>query len=531
MKVKIKKLISHIPYGDIAIIIFCGALLSLAFIKYQLGWLVLISIVPLFWFIDSIARRKLSNRQFIMRIWGVGIVFFAVTVSWIYTIRATDLIADPWLRWIFLFLTLAIIVAIYSLGFLLFAFLFRKLRVNLSRVSSFLIIPALWIVGEYLRSIIFSIVWIGDGASIGDYWNFGNLGFGASITPMVYAGRLMGVYGITFLVVIINLAVFQILFGKLKKQAALVLIIALIVPTSGFLLYKNPKNSKDSKVGFAFLESDYTINGKYETPLKSSIQTKGSGNPQVLIMPEYSGFLETDYVQPEDKEISDLIFKNNQDGKILSSQSVYKDEGRTNAVVLLDKDGKVIESQDKQFLIPGGEYVPYFYQGILVASGNSGFVAAHQKDKSLLKGKEPAKPIEIDGVKYGVLACSGAIAPNYYRQITKDGAEILINVASIASMGLDGFYFEQSKQMARFQAVANSRIFLQSARGGQSYIIDRNGEFVLQSQGKNTQYYSSDLLSDSNLTIYTVLGEWVLALSLAGLSIYIMFIIYKMKRG
>lgn len=531
MTSKIKKLLKTIPYKDILIILISGAILSLAFIKYQLGWIMLFGAVPFFWHISNLEKRKLTNKQFIMRVWGVGVVFFAITVSWIYTIRATDLIADPWLRWLFLFLTLAIIVLIYSSGFLLFAYLFRKLRLSLDKPSSFLIIPAIWIVGEYLRSIIFSIVWIGDGASIGDYWNFGNFGFGASVTPMVYAGRLIGVYGLSFLVVLLNLAIFQLIFGKRKKQAIAVLVIVALIPSLGFMLYKTPASSKYSKVGLSFIESDYTINGKYETPLKESILNKGSGNPSLLIMPEYSGFLEEDYAQPEDKEISKLIFQNNPNGKVISSQSVYRSEGRSNAVVLLDKDGNIIESQDKQFLIPGGEYVPYFYQGILVASGNSGFVVAHQKDKTLLKGADKAKPIEIDGIKYGVLACSGAIAPNYYRQVTKDGAEILINVASIASMGLDGFYFEQSKQMVRFQAVANSRVFLQSARGGQSYIIDRNGKFVLESQGKKTQYYSSELISDSTITLYTFLGEWVLTLSLAGLVGYTTFLIYKNIRN
>ena len=455
-----------------------------------------------------------------MRIWAVGVVFFAITVSWIYRINATDLLSDPWLRWLFLFITLAAIVLVFSIGFLFFAYLIRKLKISLQNPISFVLLPAIWIVGEFIRSFLFSVITFGSGASLGDYWNFGNFGFGASITPLVYAGRLVGFYGVSFLVLLLALAIFQLLFGKLKKQAIIALFVVGLVPALGFLIYRVPVDSKNANVGLVFIESDFTIKDKYEVPLKQSILQKSSVSPEVLIMPEYSGFLEKEDPQPEDQEISNILFKNNPDGKIFSSQSVYADEGRYNSVVMLDKFGTKLEAQNKQFLIPAGEFIPYVFQGILLASGNPSLLNGHKNEKSLLKGAEPAKPIVVGDISYGVLACSGAIAPGYYRQLSKDGAEVLVNTASIASMGLQGFYFEQSKQMARFIAVSNSRSFLQSAKGGQSYIIDRNGKFVLESQGKDTQYFDYNIKSDSTMTLYTFMGEWMIFASGLGIIIY-----------
>jgi len=517
---RIKKIITSIPYKDISIILLCGSLLSLSFIKYQLGWIILVGAVPFFWYLDSLINRELTNKQFYARIWCVGVVFFAITLSWIYSIRATDLLSDPWLRWLFLFLTLAIIVIVFSIGFLFFALILRKLKINLDNPISFVIIPALWVVGEYIRSFLFSIVSFGSGASLGDYWNFGNFGFGASVTPMVYAGRLVGFYGISFLVVLLNLAIFQLVFGKLKKPAIIALLLVLSVPSLGYLIYKNPINSKSSDVGLVFMESDYTINTKYQIPLKESIIQKATITPELLVMPEYSGFLDKEDPQTEDQEISDMIFGTKPDGRVFSSQSVYATKGRYNSVVMLDSVGTRLEVQNKQFLIPGGELIPYLYQSILVASGNPQSVEFHRDEKSLLKGEDPAKPIVVGDISYGVLACSGAIAPGYYRQLSKDGAQVLVNVASIASMGLDGLYFEQSKQMAQFMAVSNSRSFLQSAKGGQSYVIDRNGVFVLESHGKDTQYFEHKIRSDNTVTAYTFLGEWLLLASSIGLGIY-----------
>lgn len=523
---KIRKILYKINFKEIGLIVLIGIVMSLPFLSYSLGWIVLFSAVPFFWYINRINKIKLSVKQYIFRIWSIGIVFFSIVISWIYNIRATDLIADPWLRWLFLFLTLAIITVVFSVGFLIFAFVIRRFKLSLEKPVSFLAIPALWIVAEYIRSLAFSVVSYGRGASIGDFWNFGNFGFAASITPLAYAGRLIGFYGICFLVVIINMAIFQLLFGKLKKQATAALVVVLLVAISGYLIYKNPKDPKTDNIGLTFIESDFTTSDKYQQSLINIFNNNQLPDPKVLILPEYSGLFDEPYAADLDKKLVSIVFTSNK-AQIITSRSLYNDKGRTNAVVLLDEQGNMQAAQDKQFLIPGGELVPYLYQGILVASGNANFVVGHQEEKSIMKGTKAAEPIQIDGINYGVLACSGAIAPEYYRKLTKSGAEVLVNTASVASMGLDGFYFEQSKQMARFQAVANSRDFIQSSRGGQSYVINRNGDFEMQSNGKKTQYFDINIQSDSTKTLYTVFGEWVLALSALGLGSYLVLKFFK----
>ncbi|MCX6806168.1 MAG: hypothetical protein NTY56_01855, partial [Patescibacteria group bacterium] len=164
MNSKFKNHLKYLPYWDISVILFCGIFLSLAYVRYQLGWLILLSPVAFIWYINNLNNRKLTSKQFIMRVWAVGVVFFTITVSWIYRINATDLLSDPWLRWLFLFITLAIIVLVFSIGFLFFAYLIRKLKISLQNPISFVLLPAIWIVGEFIRSFLFSIVSFGSGA-------------------------------------------------------------------------------------------------------------------------------------------------------------------------------------------------------------------------------------------------------------------------------------------------------------------------------------------------------------------------------
>jgi len=523
MYIKFRNLTFNRSHIDLLVLTLCGLILSLPFLNYYLGWLSFLALVPFFWYLNVLQKRSLSTKQFILRIWAIGFIFFFITISWIFNIRATDLIADPWLRWLFLSLTLIIIVTVYSAGFFIFAIIIKRFKISLEDPKSFLLIPALWIVCEFIRSFAFSAIAYGKGASIGDLWNFGNLGFSASVTPLAYGGRIVGFYGISFLVVLLNLAIYQLLLGKLKKQAIICLVLAVLVPGLGFILWRSDKPKNTVKAGLTFLESDFTTGGNYRDDLIYEIKKQNIDKTEILILPEYSDIFVEEYSAKKDNELVGIFASKNNYLNIITSVSLESDAGRTNSVALYNEKGELLNYQDKQFLIPGGEFVPYFYQAILIASGNSSFVVTHQQDKTLLKGSKPAEPIEINGVKYGVLACSGAIAPQYYQGLTKDGAEVLVNSASIASMGLDGFYYEQSKQMARFIAVANNKQFVQSSRGGQSYVINKDGNFDVQSKGAKTQYFNIDIQPNSSKTLYSNFGEWFLALSTVSLGGYLIY--------
>jgi apolipoprotein N-acyltransferase len=75
--------------------------------------------------------------------------------------------------------------------------------------------------------------------------------------------------------------------------------------------------------------------------------------------------------------------------------------------------------------------------------------------------------------------------------------------------------------MARFIAVANDRQFIQSSRGGQSFAINKNGGFDVQSSGPKTQYYNIVIEPNSSRTPYSQLGEWFLAITTLLLGIYL----------
>ncbi len=490
-----------------------GAALAVPFCSYHWGGLVLVSLVPLLFTLEWLEGTAWSRRRKVWFLYGIGLVFFGIIVQWMYRIHATDLIADNALRTAFIMLSFFLVASSLALGFIVFGWLYNKLGVSLKKSSVFYLLPALWVLGEYTRSVVFSIMWLGPGGSVGSHWNFGNLGFAASAMPLIFASRLVGLFGLSAIIVLINLSLYMLLKRRFIWQSLTILSAVACLGAAGYLLYAQPANSKNVRIGVAHLQSEADTG--YETDLLNSIRKQRADPVHTFVLPEYSHFYEAaEGAQRVSEEViaravlgPKVIEKSK--GLIITTQAGTGEYEGGNGVLYMRPGGHILSTQYKRFLIPAGEYVPYAFQAILYASGNSSVVSQHQTHKTIMASTHSEHFVLVDGVRYGAMACSGVLSPQLYQHITRSGAEVLINSASLSSMGIDQLYFQQARQMARFQSVANARAFVQSARGGQSYAINQNGSFIAQSQGDKTQYFATTVATNSRRTLYSMAGEWV----------------------
>ena len=512
--IKIK--VASYDRANLGLIVLSGFVLSLPFLRIQLGWLGFITLLPFLYLLLRFEKKKLKTRKIIKYIWLVGMVFMAITISWMFQLNTVGLLQDPITKVIFLPLTLGLMVLFFSSGFALFGWLYTKLKVSLNNKSSFLLLPAIWVVGEFVRSVVFSICSLGEGGSVGMHWNFGALGLGVAVTPMVFASRIVGLFGLSFVMVLINLSIFQLIRRKFVVYSIGIILACLAVALIGFYGYRHTTASAPQKVGIVHLGPLEDID--YENSLLSQ-SDKVNDKVDLVIFPEYSHLFEEDRLKDADQAIVNKLVEG-PDSRIITTRSVTDNGKDTNAIVELTTDNKEISKQGKTFLIPGGEYVPYIYKALLIASANYELIRHHEGQNTVYQSKVPIKPINIQGVNYGVLACSGIIAPEFYRGLVNDGASVLVNSASLSTMGMGKEFFDQAYQMARFQAVANSRPLIQSARGEKSYIMNHNGQIVIQNNKQDTTYMIGYLYPNSAKTIYSLLGEWVAYSSIIGLFIY-----------
>ena len=464
--------------------------------------LVGLSLVGMLGLMYCVVERKRVPRRFVGLSYLFGLVYFGVVMSWMFNIHATELIEDSFLAGVFKALTLFLIVSVLAVGFVITGVIVKKaLQRGMSQNWLLLIIPSAWVIGEYMRSVIFSVFSYGPGGSVGPYWNFGTVGFLAAETPLRYAGRLVGLYGLSFLVVFSAVAIA--LAVKRSKAYALFLIIPFVLSVAGWAMYR-VADGPTVKAGIVSIGSGAK---GYQAELAQSFSRSDA---ETIVLPEYSYyFINDDGAQQEvqDTDKAQLF--------IDSATIPVPDNVGYNAVHYHDADGNRLAYEKKSFLIPGGEYVPYVYSFILGLSGNELIIQDFQQNKSVEKSETKERPYVWGDVSYGGLACSGAIAPGEYRSLVSQGAEVVTNSASISTLGVSDGYYTQAYSMAKFTAVANARPFVQASRGGDSYVLDKDGneQKVIRADEDGVQLAEVDVQTNSTKTLYTMLGEWVVPFS------------------
>lgn len=94
------------------------------------------------------------------------------------------------------------------------------------------------------------------------------------------------------------------------------------------------------------------------------------------------------------------------------------------------------------------------------------------------------------------------------------GAEVLTNSASLGTFTYAPLYHAQTRQMARFNAIANVRPYIQASTGAYSYAIDSNGKFLYRTTKTGLNHQFLTIQSNKTQTIFSKFGEWVVFVSL-----------------
>lgn len=280
----------------------------------------------------------------------------------------------------------------------------------------------------------------------------------------------------------------------------------------GWFFNSNPSGQKLSA-------KSVSIPGKIETGYAEALKKiiNSAGHTDLLVLPEYSRFFidetgtKTNHTLPNTTKL------------IIDSASSVDEKKISNKVSYYDHNGEVLKQYKKWFLIPGGEYIPYIYHMILFYSGNRNLIDQFHISNTVNKPAMREQPYTFNNTTYGVLACSGAIAPSLYRSLTSSGAEVLVNSASISTLGVTESYYFQATHMSKFIATANARPYIQSSRGGPSYILNKDGNidaFVAESE--NLKMIDSTVETNSRQTIYSKFGEWLIPISTLIIILYFM---------
>src|SRR5438105_12559625 len=383
-----------------------------------------------------------------------------------------------------------------------------------------LLAPFLWVAVELARARITGFPWDLLGTRQVD-----NI-------PLTRVAVLTGVYGISFIIVLVNCGMAAALLAPAahrRRLLPLALAIAAMLqlgvflhpravpaPHSALLVQQNVP--LDEEWTPTSLQATFT-----ELAQISALPASSTGDgPRLIVWPESPApFFESD---PGFRQrISGLARQ--QAAHILVTlvgelplHLPGGEPAQTNRVALIAANGAWLGHYDKIHLVPFGEYVPFkrifaFAGGLTEAVGN--YVPGNTRSL-----------FEIEGHKFAAFICYESIVPDEVRQFAAAGAQVFINVSD------DGWYGRygapgQHLNMARMRAIENRRWVLRATNSGITASIDPLGRVVAQSPpfARNTLAAPYDFASVT--TFYTLHGDWFawacVIISLVGLFVRFRF--------
>ena len=175
-----------------------------------------------------------------------------------------------------------------------------------------------------------------------------------------------------------------------------------------------------------------------------------------------------------------------------------------NRAFLLDREGRVVDFSDKVHLVPFGEYLPmpWLFQYLEGLTAESGPFAPGDGRKVLA--------LPQTDITLGVFICYESIFPGITRELAKLGATVLVNTTNDAWFGRTAAP-RQHLSMAVFRAVETGRPIVRAANTGISCAISPAGDISQATQLFETAAFSVAVVPRSTSTFYTRHGDVFLA--------------------
>jgi len=507
-KVGVRSAIKNImkELHKILLALLTGILVSAAFPIYlfgwkapELGWLIWFALVPLF-----VAIRDSSYRE-TFKLSLISTCFFYLS-SFFWVVHAMYVYGGLSFPLSLFVMAILVVVmgAIMSVGPAVAIFISKRWRGEL-----IVWLAVSWTVMAFVRN----------------YFPFGgfpwsNLAMSQwKMLPVIQIADLVGVYGVIFLIVWVNVFIAECVFKIrgarvdyfISKVIVTVLLIAMTV-TYGFiksdLVRRDIAGAKTVQLGM--IQGNIAQDAKWEVKLAKkhlnayrSEAAKLVKTPvDLIVWPEASfpWYLKTDIktIEPQYLGMEDNILGTT---PFTFLGAITEDPANNyhNSAVLLDSKGDVLNIYNKVHMVPFGEYVPlqkilFFLERIALPSG------------TFIPGTSNV-PVKAGDMHFVPLICYEDIFPELSRKSVLKGGEFLLNITNNAWFGETSAPYQQLA-LSVFRAVENRRYLARTTNTGVSAIIDPTGKQVVESSLFEPATIVANVARLSALTIYTRLGDW-----------------------
>jgi apolipoprotein N-acyltransferase len=501
-----------------------GLALVLAFPGPDLGPVAFVALVPLLLAVEGVRPARAAALGLV-----AGLVFFTVHLWWIE---------------VFGYLALAAL----SLAQAAFLAAFAALVPATGRLGGWrlLALPACWATLELLRAH----------APLGGF-PWGILGLSQhGGGPLLPLARVAGVYGVSAVIVAVNLAVAQavrrLLAGGAGRPtggaerappdppegwspaqpgrrwwwpAAGWLAVAVALPFAG-LAAPGPPPADGPGVDLVAVQGNVPGIGRGDRPdqaqadavtfanhLRATLALAGGPAPDLVVWGE--GAANDD--PPRNPELADGIRRAAAAARapLLVGASTESQDGRwATEALLYDRDGRLVDRYAKRRLVPFGEYVPggRVLRRLVPATDQVGV------DK---RPGHRLAPMTVDGVRFGTVVCWESAYAEDARHLARDGARFLVVITNNSSWGIAPGS-AQHLATSQLRAVEEGRTVVHAAVSGISAVVGPDGVARQRTGLYEQATVRAAVAPRSGLTFYARFGRlvegYLVAVALASLA-------------
>ena len=481
--------------------VISGVLFALSMPGAGIGFLIFVTFILLFYSIKDSDPKEAAKLAF-----GGGFVGGLVLYYWVYAL---------W-DWISVFtIAVHIILAIYTGIFWgIFGYLFAWLRDRIPQILLVLVLPSIWMMLEYARSLtIFGFPWgqAADALTMDAMLEFIQI---ASIT---------GIWGVTFVVVLVSYLFFLTLERAdpnyyLAGPAVLVVVLVFGMYTTindpvdmerfeiAMIQPSIPQRERSDPLNLPRFMSIYD-----ELLTKVEFRSAIHEDPVDLVVLPESALPTFILSHPDTREFFANWSARLRSPVMLGTFTNLNNEVY-NSVAYVNENGPTNNIYNKIQLVPfSTEYFPAI--DLLKSAGVGRVFPLLERLGRITPGDE-FSPIQTDLGLIGTPICFETLFPHVSRQLVRNGAGVIISVTNDAWFH-NTWALPQHFAKGVYRAVENRRYFIQTANSGISGIIDPTGKVEERSSIEDRSVIFGQIALRDNETFYTRHGDLIIYAGLA----------------
>jgi len=432
--------------GRLSLCVISAAMVAAAFPPVNLQFLMWVGLLPLLLALEGLSPRDCAAHAGVF-----GFVLFALTVHWLWNLFGVFS---------------ASLFVIFALSYALFGWLYGQARQRLTPAAVVLLTPTLWVGAEYLRAECWAL-----------RFGWGALGYSQADTAVMQLASVVGVYGVTWLLVLVNALLYFTVTLPADRSVRLCWL-------AGSLLVGGIKLSeslwrKRSERRIERLLRAACVQGEEVAPEQYEEAAATLGHVELMVLPEYA---------LHDDPAWDI-----------ASAEVFSRIARRHRAYLLYGCLRHTTPQQAQFFNtalmlspdgnPAGEYrkrnpLPFFNDGL---PGHG------------------SQPITTSIGRIGVAVCFDGDFEKPCREVTAHGAQLLA-IPTFDSRTWGDAMRRQHEAFPRFRAVETGMYVVRAASSGYSMVVDPKGRVLARARTTEPEAIQARVGLREDLTWYVRWG-------------------------